>query len=101
MKKNICGLDDHAVLSEVHDISDRKKDHIGDALEYACSFWTKHLLKIPDSSPDIENVQQAIDKFSTTYLLFWIEALSVMGKLDIAVHALSDIQQWYMLVSHI
>ena len=70
LKKNICGLDDYAILSEVKNISDHQKDHIGDALEYACCFWTKHLLKIPDNSPDIEEVQKAIDKFSTTHLLF-------------------------------
>ena len=101
LKKNICGLDDYAVLHEVQDISDQKRYHIGDALEYACCFWTKHLLNIPDSSPGVEKVQQAIDRFSTTHLLFWIEALSVMGKLSIAAYALNDIQQWFMLVSHI
>ena len=100
LKKNICGLDDYAVLSEVQDISDRMKIHIGDALEYVCCFWTKHLLNIPHSSPGIEKVWQAIDMFSTTHLLFWIEALSMMGNLSIAVHALNDIQQLCTLVSY-
>ena len=99
LKKNICGLDDYAVLTEVQDISDHRKDHIGDALDYACCFWTKHLLRIPGSSPDIKEIQEAIDKFSITCLLFWIEVLSCMGDLDVGVYALKDIQQWYMLVS--
>ena len=101
LKKNICRLDDYAVLSEVQDFSDQKKYHVGDALEYACCFWTKHLLKIPGNSPDIKKVQRIIDRFSTTYLLFWIEALSLMGSLGVAVYALNDIQQWCMLVSYI
>ena len=99
LKRNICGLDDYAVLSEVHDLSDHQKEHIGDALEYACHFWTKHLLKIPSSSPDIEEVWQAIHEFSTTHLLPWIEVLSLIGKLDVCVYALNDVQQWYTLVS--
>ena len=99
LKKNICGLDYHAILSEVKDLSDRRKVHIGDTLEYACCFWTKHLLNISGSGPDIEKVQEAIEKFFTTCMLFWIEALSLMGKLDIGVHALNDVQQWYLLVS--
>jgi len=100
LKKNICGLDDYAALSEVKDLSDCKKDHIGDALEYACCFWTKHLLGILDGSPGVEEVQEAIDKFFPTCLLFWMEALILMGKLAIGVHALNDVQQWYTSVSY-
>ena len=99
LKKNICGLDDYAVLSEIQDLSGCQKVHIGDVLEYACCFWTKHLLKIPGNSTDIEKIQKAIDGFSTTYLLSWIEVLSLTGKLDVGVHALDDVQQWCVLVS--
>ena len=99
LKRNICGLDDYATLSEVKDLFGRQKEHIGDVLEYACCFWTKHLLWAPGSGPGIEEVQEAIDQFFTTCLLFWIEALSLMGKLDVGVHALNHIQQWYTLVS--
>jgi hypothetical protein len=49
LKRNICNLDDYAVI-KANDLSIQKKTHIGDALEYACRFWTKHLLKIPNSS---------------------------------------------------
>ena len=40
LKRNICNMDDYVILSEVKDISTRRKDYIGDALEYACQFWT-------------------------------------------------------------
>ena len=99
LEKNICRLDDHTTLSEVKDLSGCWKEYIGDALEYVCCFWTKHLLGVSGSSPGTEEVQEANDKFFTTCLLFWIEALSLVGKLDIGVHALNDIQQWYTLVS--
>ena len=36
LKKNICNLDDYAILSEVEDLSARQQGHIGDTLEYAC-----------------------------------------------------------------
>jgi len=99
LKRNICQLDDHTNLSEVKDLSDRQKDHIGGALEYACCFWTKHLLEIPGSSPEVEEIQKAIDEFFPTCLLFWIEALVLMGKLGTGVYALNNIRQWYTLVS--
>ena len=99
LKKNICNLDDHAVLSEVKDLSDRQKAHIGDALEYACCFWTKHLLEVPGSSSCIEEVQKAIDNFFTTHFLDWIEVLALTGNLGVGVHAINDVEQWCTLVS--
>ena len=101
LKKNLYRLDDYTTLSEVKDIPSCQKEHIGDALEYACCFWTTHLLGIPGSGPGVEEVQQSIDKFFPTCLLSWIEALILMGKLEIGVHALNEIQQWYTLVSYI
>jgi hypothetical protein len=65
----------------VNDLSARRKEHIGDALEYACQFWTKHLVKSPSSGSDAGRVQKAIDKFFTTHLLFWIEVLIIMETL--------------------
>jgi len=101
LKKNICQLDDHVSLKEVEDLDTRKAAYIGDTLEYACCFWTKHLVRTTTSSVDVEEVQKAIDKFFTTCFLFWIEVLSLTGNLDVGVHALNDIQQWYLLVSDI
>ena len=99
LKKNIYSLDDYAVLSDVKDLSVKQKDHIGDAVEYACCFWTKHLLEIPSSSPCVEEVQRAIERFFTTCLLHWIEALALMGYLGVGVHAINDIEQWCSSVS--
>ena len=99
LKRNICNLGDYAVLSEVNDLSSQQKAYIGNALEYACKFWTKHLLEIPSSSPHIEEVQKAIDKFFMVDLLHWIEVLVLMGNLGVGVYAMNDIEQWYNLVS--
>ena len=100
LKRNICNLDDYTVLSEVEDLVTYQKTHVGSALEYACCFWTKHLMKTPSSGCDTEEVQKAIDEFFKTYLLSWIEVLVVMGNLHIGVYAINDIQQWYTSVSH-
>jgi len=99
LKKNICNLDDYAVLSEVKDFSTQKKAHIGGALEYACRYWAKHLLEVPSSSPHAKEVQKATENFFTVHLLHWIEVLALTGNLGIGVHAMADIEQWYSLVS--
>ena len=99
LKRNICDLDDYAILSEVEGFSAQKKDHIGDALEYACKFWTKHLLGTPSNSPCVQEVQRAIDQFFTKHFLHWIEVLVLVGNLDIGVYAINDIEKWYAQVS--
>ena len=101
MKRNICNLDDSAVLSEVKDLPTSRATHIGDTLEYACHFWTKHLAKIPCSDHGFEEVYEAIDKFFKTGFLFWIEVLILTENLDIGVYALDDIEDWYTLVSDV
>ena len=99
LKRNICNLDDYAVLGEVEDLSTRQKDYIGDALEYACCFWTKHLLGIPSTGPCVEKVQRAIDQFFKTNLLHWIEVLILTRNLNTGVYAVNDVEQWCTLVS--
>ena len=99
LKRNICNLDDYAVLSEVNAPSTYKKANIGDALEYVCKFWTKHLLETPSCNPYTEEVQRAIEKFFTVHLLHWIEVLAITGNLGAGVYAMNDIQQWYNMVS--
>ena len=103
LKRNICQLDDHVFLEEVGDLSIRKATYIGDALEYACRFWTDHLVgttaRTTSTSYGIEEVDKAINEFFTTSLLFWIEVLSLTGNLDVGVYAMNRIEEWYMTVS--
>jgi len=101
LKKNICNLDDHAILSEIKDISVHCKVHIGDALKYACQFWTKHLLRIPGSISCIKEVEEGINQFFTTCLPYWIEVLVLTGNLGMGVYAINDVEQWCASVSAI
>jgi hypothetical protein len=99
LKRNICGLDDFISLCEVEDLPTCRKAHIGDALGYACQFWTRHLLEVPSSGDSIGGVCRAIDEFFTTQLPYWIEVLCLLGNLDIGVYAINNVNKWYTLVS--
>jgi len=99
LKRNICNLDNYASLDEVEDLPTRQKMHIGGALEYACCFWTRHLIETPSSGHDAYEVQKAINEFFITQLLLWIEVLIILGNLDTGIYAINDIKQWYISVS--
>jgi len=101
LKRNICQLDDHVLLSEVGDLSMRRTNHIGNALGYACQFWAKHLAGTTSNIHDIEEVDKAINDFFETCLLFWIETLSLMENLGAGVYAINEIEVWYTAVSSI
>ena len=99
LRKNICNLDGCPSLSEVKDLPARKDVYIGSALGYACRFWTKHLAMVPGDNSHVSRILKAIDEFFATRLLFWIEVLGLTGNLNAGVHALHDIDQWYLSVS--
>ena len=54
LRKNICDLEGCPVLSEIEDLPVRRKTYIGSGLEYACRFWTRHLVKIPENGPHVK-----------------------------------------------
>jgi len=99
LKRNICNLSDYAILSKVKGLSTQQKILIGDGLEYACCFWTKHLLRIPGNSSYVGEVYKAVNGFFTTHLLHWIEVLVLTGNLGVGVYAMNDVEQWCTLVS--
>ena len=99
LRKNICDLEDYAVLSEVEDLSGRMETRIGSSLEYACRFWARHLASVPGSGPDSKQVQEAIEEFFDKRLLCWFEVLSIVGHLGAAMYAINYIRQWYISVS--
>ena len=99
LKRNMCRLDEHAILSDIKDLPTLRTAYIGDALEYACQFWASHLAKISDTSDSVTEIHKAVDDFFTTCFLYWIEVLILMENLDIGIYALNDIEQWCTLVS--
>ena len=99
LKKNICDLDDYAILSEVKDLRARRESCIGNGLEYACRFWTRHLARVTATGSHVKEVQKAVDEFFAMRLLFWIEVLSITRNLGVGVYAINEIRQWYISVS--
>ena len=81
--RNMCELPDGVINSEVPDLKERIKEHIGEALEYSCRSWHKHLVgTIP------AHVVPILQEFLEKNFLFWLEVLSVLGAAREAVDAL-------------
>ncbi|CAE6450481.1 unnamed protein product [Rhizoctonia solani] len=88
LRFNICGLEtSHVYNSEVPDLEDRMNTQIQPALKYACMHWIDHFMASPN-----QVLVEAINKFITSpQLMYWIEVLSLMGHVDIAMSGLSKL----------
>ena len=88
LERNMCKLPDGVTNSEVIDLKERAEQHIGQALEYACRSWHKHLVgTIP------AHIAPVLHRFLEEKFLFWLEALSVLGAAREAVDAVGLIAE--------
>jgi hypothetical protein len=88
LKFNICNLETSYLLNaDIQDLNNRVQEKISDALQYSCLYWSNHLCS--GSSPASKEVSKLISTFLTgVQLLYWLEALSLMGKARVAILAL-------------
>jgi hypothetical protein len=88
---DMCDLRDPSVQNaEVKDLSERIGCYILPELLYACKFWKAHLELMIDDSPALAEIQS----FVLTKLLPWIECLSILFSISVALPALGVAQIW-------
>jgi hypothetical protein len=82
--------------AEVEYLSERTNRYIVPELSYACKFWKAHLELMIDDSPVLTEV---IGSFILMKLLPWIECLSILFSISVALPALHVAQVWCMVRS--
>ncbi|KAG9028587.1 hypothetical protein FRB95_006307 [Tulasnella sp. JGI-2019a] len=95
LTRNICQLTDPSKLNnEVEDIAERIDRHIPLALQYACEHWANHLSEsVVDRSVATE-VDELLEVFIKKMLLFWMEAMGLLGKAKEAVFLIGLAEKW-------
>ncbi|KAI9059841.1 WD40 repeat-like protein [Trametes sanguinea] len=92
LRHNICRVDPkdgHLLNSEIAELPDRIARYLPGELQYACKYWSHHLY-LADFDQQLLDILQA---FCEDHLLNWLEALSLLGRLDVAIAALQTTQQ--------
>ena len=85
LEQNLLSLPEYSLNSEVKDLQTRIKDHISDALQYACQSWHSHLTKIKGNATDmIVHLHVFLEK----KFLAWLEVVSVLGAVRGAIAGL-------------
>ena len=89
---NICKLEDSRLANaDVRNLQLRVKENISDVLQYSVLYWSNHLCFDGDSS-DQRVCNSLRGFFEGPYVLFWIEALSVMGMVPIGAPSLRRVR---------
>jgi len=88
---NICQLEtSHVFNDDVPDLALCIQKDIPTHLSYSCCFWADHLHHLA-FEPEISN---AVQNLMHTQLLYWLEVLSLIKKLNIALQALLFTANW-------
>ena len=90
LRKNMCKIPDVMTNSEVDDLKERTKQYINHTLQYACESWHTHLVAAYTMPAHTQQIISILHQFLEKKFLFWLEVLSVLGTVRIAVDALES-----------
>ena len=92
LEKNMFSIPKYVLNSEVEDLPKRiEESGVRGALEYACTSWHKHLVATTGRATDVIS---ALHRFLEQKFLFWLEVLSSLDAVDVAVLALKTTVEW-------
>ncbi|CAE6445342.1 unnamed protein product [Rhizoctonia solani] len=85
---NICQLEtSHRLNRDIADLNHRIDSRIGPMLKYACTHWIDHFIALPTQAL-VESIKRFMEG---PKLMYWIEVLSLLGCIDIALAGLSKL----------
>jgi hypothetical protein len=87
LKKNICMLPDDCLQRSEID-SDSIKEHLPPELQYACRYWTQHMMQSRDAADAVEKACLFLRK----HFLHWMEVMSILGFMSEVIRAISRLQ---------
>jgi len=92
LKRDMAGISDPRLLnSEVDGLQGKVIEALPPEVQYACKFWASHLLHV---EPGNREVVDALEGFSRQYILFWLEALSLIDSSFTAAGCIRKAHCW-------
>jgi hypothetical protein len=94
LRFNICKLEDSRLANvQVKHLPTLIKQNISDALQYSSFYWSNHICLTPNNRD--QRVLGSLEKFfEGAYPLFWIELLSITGRVPIGAPSLRRLISW-------
>ncbi|CDO71101.1 hypothetical protein BN946_scf184844.g105 [Trametes cinnabarina] len=90
LHRDMCGIGNETLLNiEIVDLNSRIEKYISPSLRYACKYWSYHLCHAELD----QEILDALVKLCNNSLLYWLEALSLLGAVDMAIEALQGARE--------
>jgi hypothetical protein len=94
LKFNICKLESSLISNDdVKDLECRIQENISDVLQYSCVHWSSHVCAVPNST-DSPVAEPLGEFFKNERPLYWMEVLSILGKVGFGVRGLREVISW-------
>ena len=88
LEKNMCKLPDAISNDKVVDLQERIELYVDHTLQYACKSWHKHFVNLKRVPAHASKITSVLQQFLEERFLFWLEVLSLLGIVRVAVDAL-------------
>jgi hypothetical protein len=96
LKRDVAGLSDPSLLnSEVVGFEQKVRDALSPEVQYACRYWASHLSRVEFGDG---SMVQVLEAFSMRTILWWLEALSLIGGISSAVYSIREGHHWAVRV---
>ena len=98
LKENLCGLEGNPPITAIP--SSTIEEHISEGLAYACTHWASHVMDAAATQKDDtgDNLSEGVRRLFDHNLLRWIECMSLLGQLNIAISVLRQLEPWAQVI---
>lgn len=88
LTRDIIGVSDPSVFNEeIGDLAERVREGVSAELQYACRYWASHLSQAKHAD---ETLVGLLEEFLSRCLLSWIELMSLMSCIPVAVTCVKE-----------
>lgn len=96
---NVHDLDSSYIFdSDVPELSDRMLKKLTPTLRYASRHWARHLFRAAPAENDTDDLFLCLNEFMCDKLLFWIEAMNLIGAQFECSPMLNEAEDWFKRV---
>jgi len=98
LTQNLCGLEPNEWHMDQAQILHRTQHEVSPHLAYSCTHWASHLTAALSGGAELDSeVKELLERFASKHIVTWLEALSIIGRMDTAYTSLDvvrTIRQW-------
>ncbi|KAF9512576.1 hypothetical protein BS47DRAFT_1486132 [Hydnum rufescens UP504] len=92
LKRDVAGISDPSLLNrDVEGFEEKVRAALSPEVQYACRYWTSHLSRVEVGEA---RIMEALEAFSMRSILWWFEAMSLLGSVSNAVSWIEEAHHW-------